>query len=218
MLDQKNRIGILEDDLAFRKSLEDFFNASANFEIVFSHGAYLDVKSKKIDYLPDFILLDIHLSDVMAVEIVENLKIKFPLSHIILMTGDQDKSLLIQAIERGGSSYLIKPFKLNVLLTTIYELQKNGSYLPLNLLADLMNQLVIRQKSKMLIQNITLTDREDQMLLLIVLGLTYKEISTRLIISYHTVNYHIKSIYAKYDVNSKIGLIRKIQKIEIFKK
>ena len=48
MLDQKNRIGILEDDLAFRKSLEDFFNASANFEIVFSHGAYLDVKAKKL--------------------------------------------------------------------------------------------------------------------------------------------------------------------------
>ena len=57
--------------------------------------------------------------------------------------------------------------------------------------------------------NSQLTQRERDIINLLGLGYSYKMISDELRLSYHTVNFHIKNIYIKLDVNSKSELIAK---------
>lgn len=202
-------IGILEDNFSLRTSIQEFLIATSRFDIIFSEDAYFNIKHKKYGVDLEFIIIDIHLADVNAIDVVDDIKVRFPSTQVILITGDNDESLLLKAIEKGGSCYIVKPIILKDLIKIIDTLQETGSYLAPELLTTLMQQLVVRKKKNAVNDNTSLTDREADILELVEMGCTYKEIASRLNISYHTVNHHLRSIYIKFDVNSKVELITK---------
>jgi DNA-binding CsgD family transcriptional regulator len=72
-----------------------------------------------------------------------------------------------------------------------------------------MKVLSGEDNKKKLYNNAQLTQREKDIINLLGLGYSYKMISDELRLSYHTVNFHIKNIYIKLDVNSKSELIAK---------
>ena len=90
------------------------------------------------------------------------------------------------------------------------ELQKNGSYLEPYLLTSLMALINSKNEISPLLYNKNiLSSREKEVIELIKEGLSYKAIAERLYLSTHTVNFHLKKIYLKFDVNSKMELLAK---------
>ncbi len=202
-------IGILEDNLSLRQTVEDYLRSSESYSIAFSEGAYKDISDKDYETAPDFILLDNHLADVLGIDIIADIKIKFPSSQIIVITGDKTDDFLIKAIENGASSYLYKPFKMADLQNAIQLVNETGSFLKPEVLTKLLG-LINQKKSKPeFSKKELLTQREVDILELIKKGCTYKEISSELNISFHTVNHHLKNLYVKLDVNSKVELVAK---------
>ncbi|MEI8280276.1 MAG: response regulator transcription factor [Bacteroidota bacterium] len=205
-------VGILEDNIALRQSIEDYLFASGNYTILFSEGSYSAVKHNKYPQCPDFLLLDVHITDGSVLDIISDLQTQFYNSKIIIMTGDDNDFLLLKAIENGASSFICKPIVMNDLIKTIDQLTKTGSYLEPELLTKLMWMINQKNISNVNYSNVKLTNREREILALVEQGMTYKEISSKLYITFFTVNHHLKNIYTKFNVNSKIELITKLNK------
>ena len=133
----------------------------------------------------------------------------YPDVKIIVMTGDiNDNNLLIRALKKGAVSFLLKPFSMADLESAISGTLSTGSYLKPEQLTALLDQMNERKTKNLDAVKEKLTKTEFQIFLLTIEGLAYQEIANRLNVSYHTVNYHLKNIYLKTGVNSKIKLIQ----------
>jgi DNA-binding NarL/FixJ family response regulator len=206
-------VGILEDNIALRDTIATYLVATGKYHILFSEGAYNTIKNKHFEQAADIILLDIHLLDVSGIEILAELKSSLPTSEIILMTGDTaQKQLLLKGIENGASSFIYKPMHLAALTEVMGQVLEKGNYLQPEMVSRLMGLINTRKAESIQPPSLSLSDREEEILGLVEKGLTYKEIASKLFISYHTVNFHLKNIYAKCDVKSKMELVTRKNK------
>jgi DNA-binding NarL/FixJ family response regulator len=205
-------IGILEDNLSLRQSISEYLTSTGNFSIVFSENTYATVKNTQYDVNPDYLILDVHLSDISVIDVISDLKNRFPQSKIIIMTGDENNALLLKSIENGANCFIFKPVIMSELVNIMKQLEDKGSYLEPELLTKLMGLINQKNNSDIPEYRSLLTNRENDVLTLVEQGLTYKEISNKLSISFYTVNHHLKNIYSKLNVNSKLELITKKNK------
>jgi DNA-binding NarL/FixJ family response regulator len=205
-------IGILEDNLSLRQSISEYLTSTGNFSIVFSENSYATVKNTQYDVNPDYLILDVHLSDISVIDVISDLKNRFPQSKIIIMTGDENNALLLKSIENGANCFIFKPVIMSELVNIMKQLEDKGSYLEPELLTKLMGLINQKNNSDIPEYRSLLTNRENDVLTLVEQGLTYKEISNKLSISFYTVNHHLKNIYSKLNVNSKLELITKKNK------
>ena len=201
-------IAILEDNLFFRQIVHDFLTLN-KYNIVFSGGKYHDFVKHTSEICPQFILLDIHLDDVFGIDIIQEIKIKAPKSNIIMITGDNDKALLLQGMKNGASAFIYKPFKMSDLEKVIAQVRTTGSFLEPEMLTTLLGMISEKYKPKDIQFKEQLTTREEDLLFLISKGHSYKEMADLLSISFHTVNHHLKNLYLKTDVRSKTELMAK---------
>ena len=205
-------IGILEDNLSLRQSISEYLTSTGSYTIVFSENSYATVKSAQYDVNPDYLILDVHLSDISVIDVISDLKKRFPQSKIIIMTGDENNALLLKSIENGANCFIFKPVIMSELINIMKQLEDKGSYLEPELLTKLMGLINQKNNNDTPDYKSQLTNRENDVLTLVEQGLTYKEISQKLSISFYTVNHHLKNIYSKLNVNSKLELITKKNK------
>lgn len=198
-------VGIIEDNESLRGNIKQFLDITKEFFVVFSVGALADIK--QVECPPDLILLDIHLVDTNGLDLIHQIKIHFPQSQIIIMTGDREESFIIKAMEKGARGYLYKPFALSDLTNTLRTVLDKGSYLDADTTTKLLQAMSQRKDTNNLKEKYSITDREMDILLLIKEGHSYKVIGDKLGISFHTVNHHLKNAYQKLEVNSRAELL-----------
>ena len=201
-------IAIIEDNSAFRQTIEDFLNAQDDYHVIFSGGRYQDFIESNCSN-PDFILLDIHLPDAVGTDVLFDLRKIAPRSFIVMITGDSEKEFLLKGMENGANAFVYKPFKMTELDKVIRQVNETGSFLEPEILTKLLGLINEKKKMSNSIFREELTPREKDLLRLIMKGHTYKEMATLLNISFHTVNHHLKNLYLKTDVRSKSELLAK---------
>ncbi len=202
-------ISILEDNLFQREALESYLNATGRYKILSSSSSYKEFVAEKIEIQPDFILLDVHLEDALGIDLIRNIKQTYDSSNIIIVTGDTNKELLLKAMENGACAFIYKPFSMTELEKTIDQINLTGSFLEPQVLTKLLGLINEKKKVDRMVFNDVLTTREEQILELITKGNKYKDIAKLLNISFHTVNFHLKNVYQKTNVNSKAELVAK---------
>lgn len=201
-------VGILENDISLRQTLENYVTIIRGQEIAFSFGSFKELteNAHKIKP-PKVVLLDIHLDDVKGVNIIQNIKKMFTGADVIIITGEYDSTFIMKAIENGANGYLYKPFSASKLEQAISNVETTGSFLDPESLTKLMTMMQLSSGKKFLRTEDDLTPMEVKIIDLVKKGLTYKEMAQELNISFHTVNFHLKNIYYKMDVKSKAELI-----------
>jgi DNA-binding NarL/FixJ family response regulator len=205
-------VGILEDNNALRTSIEEYLTATGNYTISFSWSTYLRLFVDEFEVHPDFILLDNHFGDLLGIDIISDIKKKFPSSHVVIITGDKSEEFLLKAIENGASSYVFKPFRMSELVSVLNTVEETGSFLSSELLTKLFYQISRKNEPADDPLKAKLTKKEWEVVALIKEGLSYKEIAAKLNITFHTVNHHLKNVYLKLDVQSKSQLLAKYLK------
>jgi DNA-binding NarL/FixJ family response regulator len=201
-------IGIIEDNSTLRSSIEDYLLIKDHKQL-FSTGKLEEVISTSYSSHPDYILLDEHLEDASGTNAIEVLKQKFPYAHIIIMTGDEKPQLIVNALENGASGFLYKPFTMNQIEKVFEDIRENGSYLHPLSATKLIGQMKIgKEAGKKKMEK--LSKKEKVIAAYLIEGKSYKEIATIINKSFHAVNYHIRNMYVKYNVNSKAELIYKL--------
>ncbi len=193
------RIVIIEDHDDFREGLHHLLQATEGFQCL---GRYPSVEeAMKRMPEPDVVLLDIHLPGKSGIEAIPEIKAHHPGVQIIMLTVFEDDRNIFNSILAGANGYLLKKTPPAKLLLAVEEAVAGG--MPMTPVVarqaiDLFKRFVPTERT-----TAVLTQRESQILQLLVEGLNYMMIAEKLFISLDTVRNHIRHIYEKLQVHSK---------------
>lgn len=156
---------------------------------------------------PDVILLDVGLPGMTGIEGTRRIKARAPSIHVIMLTVYDDHEKVFQAICAGASGYLLKTADIEGIAAAIDEVLEGGA--PMNprvarLVLDMFARLAGAPRT-----DYGLSPREREILEFMVEGLIKKEIADRCGLSYHTVDNHLRSIYAKLHVHTRSSAVAK---------
>jgi DNA-binding NarL/FixJ family response regulator len=199
---------IIEDNELLRDSLKEAINKSSSIKCKNTFGsgeAALDYIGKE-ELVPEIILLDIGLPGMSGIELIPELKKLSPSSKIIIITVHDDDENVFNAICAGASGYLLKDLSAEQIVGSINEVMSGGA--PMN------SHIAKKVLSMFRDQNVksdgySLSEREKEILSLLVEGLSKKHIAEKIFLSHHTVDSHLRNIYAKLEVHSRSSAISK---------
>ena len=156
---------------------------------------------------PDVILLDIGLPGMSGIEGIPQLKAIAPATHIIMLTVFDDQEKVFNAICAGASGYLLKTADEEAIAHAVQDVLHGGAPITPRIARLVLNMFTSRAAPPR--HEYGLSAREREVLELMVQGLIKKEIADRLGLSYHTVDNHLRSIYAKLQVHTRGGAVAK---------
>ncbi|MEO8474718.1 MAG: response regulator transcription factor [Chryseolinea sp.] len=163
-------------------------------------NAYEAIEHLKIS-TPDVVIVDINLPEVSGIELTKKIKTEFDAIHVLAMSTFKERSYVSKMIQAGALGYLVKSASREEIEAAIVSVSQGILYEndELRMLDDSNED----EKEVPIVSR-----REQQVLQLIVDGLTNPQIAEKLFISLHTVDSHRKNLLAKFDVSNTASLIR----------
>lgn len=201
-------IAIIEDDNYVRQQLVDYLSTQPEFVHV---TGFLSVEDfLRREYKADLLLLDIELPGMTGLEGAYHIRRKHPNIEVLMLTVFEDKDRIFQALRAGASGYLVKNTPLSKIKDAILAaLQGEAPMSPViakKVLAYFSGKSMVETGSPEV-----LSAREIEVSKLLIDGMTYKQVAAKLFISPDTVRHHIKNIYRKLEINSRIELVREFR-------
>lgn len=208
-------VSIIEDNITIRTQIVRYMEMIEDIKVgIVSNSAeeYFDSVNKFPNVKADVLLLDIGLPGITGLDAIPLiLEKESDLDIIMLTTYDEEKKVLA-AMCSGAVAYLSKKTSLKDIVDAIRIVNKGGSYMSPLIARDIFNHML---RSKSPTKSKLLTDRQNEVLIGMVDGKSYKVIAKDLFLAPETVRTHIKNIYRALHVNNKTDAIRKYLKGEI---
>lgn len=200
------RIVLAEDHKTVREGLKMLVNAQADMEVVGEAGdgqaAIKSVREKN----PDIVVMDISMPEMNGLKATRKLKSEFPDLKILTLTRHSDDSFLEQLLGAGASGYILKQSAPAELINAIRTVGGGNAYLDSSLTEKVMGGYLSRglrgdRKHEA-------SHREIEVLRLIALGYSNKEIGSRLDLSVKTVEAHKANAMRKLNMRGRIDIVR----------
>lgn len=161
--------------------------------------------------LPDVVILDIQMPDQNGEELAQVISKKYPDIKMMTLTNFDSPAYLAAMTRQGVLGYLLKTTEKNTLAAAIEAVYAGNEYIE-PALKEKMDMLSFRA-NRIAVAKIRLTEREKEVLPLIIEGLTDKEIAARLFLSLYTAKNYRTNLLLKLDVKNTAGLIRKAMQL-----
>lgn len=187
------RVMLVDDHPAFRKGMAALIESEPDLRVVAETGDGGEALEVYRRSLPDIVLMDLRLPGMGGVEAIIAIRKEFPDARVIVLTTFDTDEDIFRAIQSGAKSYLLKDTPEDELSATIRAVHAGNCSLP----GKVAERLAARQ------QRADLSQRETEVLSLLVKGRSNKEISANLFISEDTVKAHLKTLFAKLNVNDR---------------
>jgi DNA-binding NarL/FixJ family response regulator len=207
-------IGIVDDNASNRNILKNKLWGHTHFEVTLIAADGKDFLDKmqqlETDKQPAVVLMDLEMPEMDGVDAIAAGSFLYPAVKFVVLTIFDDEDKIFTAIKAGAFGYLLKDESAANITDMLWQMYETGAGPVSPGIAHKILQLV--QKNELtLIQKKTaaaksffkLTKREQEILLLLVNGLLYKQIAERLGISVHTAKKHVMNIYEKLHVNTR---------------
>ncbi|MDR0791832.1 MAG: response regulator transcription factor, partial [Chitinophagaceae bacterium] len=220
-------IAIVDDNKDVRRFLLEQMNFSEEISVVFTAKNGKDfleqMKNLPAENQPSIVLMDIEMPEMNGIEAVSIGSRLYPDVKFLMLTVFDDDDKIFEAIQSGASGYLLKDEKTSKIIDYIVQMQEQGGAPMSPSIARKALQLL----SKSSFENAkpddktptiyaALSDREKDVLKLLVEGKDYKAIAGILFLSTHTIRKHIANIYQKLHINSKAQAINVAHKQKWF--
>lgn len=211
-------IAIVDDKGSLRSALKEKLSAFENYKVLFTAENGKDFLEKMMEARkviePDVVLMDIDMPIMNGIEAVEKGKERYPNSKYLMLTIFDEDEKIFSAIKAGADGYLLKDEPIDKIKEAIINLLNDeGAPMSPSIARKALNLLMnskldtIKSAGERT-TDYDLTDREHEVLTLLVDGLEYKEIAANMGVSPNTVRNHISNIYKKLHVTSKAQAIR----------
>lgn len=206
------KILIFEDNRRIRESLELLLAGTHGFEVAgtFENATHADHIASA--YLPDVVLMDIDMPGTNGIEGVRLIKESNPQVNIVMFTVFEDENKLFDCLAAGANGYILKNTPAPQLIQAIYEVCAGGAPMSPGIARKVLNSF---RQNQSISHDYHLSNRELQILELLVKGFSYKMIGAECGITLDTVRTHLKNIYTKLHVSSGKEAITKALKNKI---
>ncbi|HEY4156312.1 MAG TPA: response regulator transcription factor [Puia sp.] len=210
---------IVDDHPGIRNALEHLILCADGFDLAGSCSGFREAVIRIPALRPQVVLMDINLGEnENGIDIIRELKPNYPELLFMMCTVYEEDEKIFDALNAGASGYILKKTHPDRLLEAIRELKEGGAPMSSLIARKVIN--VFRYTT--CAQGIwpgsfsgkarplsVLSNRENEILEQLSLGLLYKEIAANLFISQETVRKHVYHIYEKLHVNNRVEAINK---------
>jgi DNA-binding NarL/FixJ family response regulator len=197
------RVLIVEDDPMMQLGLEQTLSTAPGITVIgqVDDGYRAVEEAKRLQ--PDVIVMDIGLPRLDGIAATQQIKQAMPQVHVVMLTSHTTENEVIGALSSGADAYCVKGTTVDRLLTAIAAAQEGASYLDPSVARQVMDHLKPTATTE---PNIVgqLSQRELEVLKLMVEGLSNPEIAAALYLSPNTVKTHVRGIMNKLAVDDRV--------------
>jgi DNA-binding NarL/FixJ family response regulator len=209
--DHRAPVWVVEDSALFRETLGELLQKSARVRCtrVFADGESALAALHEGKELPRLILMDLGLPGMSGIDCTRAIRKRSPAIPIIMLTVHQSNDRIFEAICAGASGYLLKSETGDTILRGL-EIALDGG----GAIDGQIARRVLEMFSRMVTPKADygLSEREREILELLVSGQTKSQIANTLGLSPHTIDGHVRNIYTKLHVNNRSGAVAKALK------
>ncbi len=199
------KILIADSQALTREGITSVLKNTGNYDIVGS----IESNNELFDFLenntPSILIIDPYRLNDFLISYLAKLTGIFPVSRILVLTGNPVYGNMIKILEFGITHIILKDCTKVELLIALTALEKNEKYLCKEVVEALLKENLTISKNKSTVTH--LTKKEFEIIHLIAKGLSTKEIAAKDFLSVHTVNTHRKNIFKKLGINNTSELI-----------
>jgi DNA-binding NarL/FixJ family response regulator len=172
----------------------------------------------------DLALIDLGLPDGSGVDVVTRLRDIQPDAQSVVVTIHDDDEHLFPALQAGAFGYILKEQPREMIAEQLQRISQGEPPLSPSIARRVMQHFSAKAKPaaptmspSTAIPNISLTDRESEVLLRVAKGYTLPEIGVQLGLSRHTIADYVKQIYRKLNVSSRAEAALEAQRLGLFR-
>ena len=199
-----------------RKLVLEVFPGSHLSESARVHDAIELVKAVKFDLA----LIDLGLPDGSGVDVVTRLRDFQPDAQSVVVTIHDDDEHLFPALQAGAFGYILKEQARELITEQLQRISQGEPPLSPSIARRVMAYFSAKSKPQpaaIAMPNVSLTDRESEVLLRVAKGYTLPEIGVQLGLSRHTIADYVKQIYRKLNVSSRAEAALEAQRLGLFR-
>jgi DNA-binding NarL/FixJ family response regulator len=205
------RIVVVESQRFLADALEALMGLQPDMLVVGILGSIAEFAPIAGVMRPDIMIMDIRLTDEIATDAVRSMFEADSHAQMIFLTREESDQMLLAAIEMGASAILNLSSTADEVIRAVRAVAEGASLISPQKISKLLNGRretdVMRDK---------LTSRETEILGLMAEGASNREIAGRLFISYNTVRCHVRNLSGKLAAHSKLEVLVKAEKLELF--
>lgn len=196
---------LVEDDPNTRSRLAQVVEGHPQLRLLAAVGSCAEARQELDKQKPDVLLTDLGLPDGDGVELIREIRKRgFPTQPMVV-TVFGDETHVVSALEAGALGYLLKDGSPDYIGNSILEMLGGGSPISPPIARYLLRRFRGLEEAKLPdgSEAPRLSEREREVLTMIVKGFSYAETAKLLGVSAHTVTTHVRSIYRKLEVHSR---------------
>jgi two-component system, NarL family, response regulator LiaR len=199
--EQQIRVMIVDDHDMVRKGLVSYFKVATDLTLVGEASNGYQAQEVCDRVRPDVILMDIVMPKLGGIEAIRLIKARHPEMQVIALTSFQDREMVQEALTAGAISYLLK----NVTGEEVLKAVRSAYDGRPTIAPEVTQQFVLTNRAQS--PGDDLTEREREVLQLLVEGLSNPDIAERLVISRSTARAHVSNILSKLGVTNRAEAI-----------
>lgn len=195
---QPIRVMLVDDHMMVRRGLATLLKVFADLQLAGEAESGAAAIQLCGEILPDVVLMDMVMPDMEGVAATRAICQKYPQVQVIALTSFKEGDLVKQALEAGAIAYLLKNVSGEELVRAIRAAHAGRATL-----SPEAAQALVESANQPPTPGLDLTEREHDVLALMIEGLNNKQIAERLIVSPSTIKFHVSNILSKLGVASR---------------
>lgn len=196
------KVAIVEDKAGVRENWARLINTAEGFSCVLTFDSGEAALKALPAQQPDVVLMDINLPGMSGIECTARLKQLLPSTQVLVVTVYDDADSIFEALKAGASGYLLKTTPPTELLQAIRDIIRGGAPMTGEIARKVIE--AFRAPAPATSVTVNLTPRETECLRLVAQGFSNKEIAVKMDVTADTVHAHLKSVFEKLHVRSRV--------------
>ena len=206
---KKITVIIADDQTLFREGIKDLLENEKNISVIAEAADGREALRLVKKLKPNVILLDIKLPHMDGIEATRQIHKDCPTTNVLILSGYEDESHVMEAIQAGANGYLSKMLPAVELVNALKTFANQGVMIPQPVMSKLIEGLRNMGTSNAEASLVALTKTEIKVLALLGQGQSNKEIAASLACSVKTIKNHLNSMFQKLSVSNRTEAVVK---------
>ena len=201
MSEPRIRLALADDHPLFRDGVRRALEAGQEFEVVGEVSEGEATVHMVLSRRPDVLLLDLALPDISGIEVLRRLNDAGAKVRTLILTGAIDRLQTLEVLQLGARGVLMKDAAGHLLVKALRAIMKGEYWIGRQTMADWTEYARQHRAPRLM-----LTDRERQVIVRMLEGMSNREIAEALSVGEETIKTHVSNIYRKLGISNRMEL------------